>query len=303
MHGAILTYLMTGKGPQELLDYFYPPTGKIKADGSPERIAIPSYAKDELSYGLPFYQLGPERGMRHAFQTFSHKANPELAMVLEMARNRDFYGTKIRNEDDPFVKQAKTTGIYIAEQFEPFWIRNVQQRRVQAGEMDAKTFVESLFGIMPAPRVATRSGAEALASEYLAEKMGDQARSKEQAERAHTRGELIRQFRDKEPLAGKNLAKALAERKITPADRSLILRATRMTPLEMMVEHLGLEQALNVYERGTEKEKQSLKRVLRGKLHLLKSVPDEKRKELMKRIGKIFAKVPETELEPLPERP
>ena len=46
--GAVITYLYTGQPPQQLLDYFYPPTGKTTND-VPDRIAIPGYMKDVIA--------------------------------------------------------------------------------------------------------------------------------------------------------------------------------------------------------------------------------------------------------------
>src|SRR5258708_88743 len=217
LHGAMLQYAITGKGPDQLLDYFYPKTGRQNPDGSEERIAMPSYMKDEISYGSGF-RLGSERGLRQVATTLGHKANPELAMTLEMMRNRDFYGTKIRNEDDPIVKQAGDTMKYIGAQFEPFWIRNLEQRKQSEGEITARNVIESMFGIMPAPRSVTRSTAEALAADYLSEHMPAGARTPEKAKQAHARGELMRQFRTNDPKRWTNLSQAMKDGQITQAD-------------------------------------------------------------------------------------
>jgi hypothetical protein len=289
LHGAMLQYALTGKGPDQLLDYFYPKTGRQNPDGSEERIAMPSYMKDEISYGSGF-RLGPERGMRQVATTLGHKANPELAMTLEMMRNRDFYGTKIRNEDDPIVKQAGDTMKYIGAQFEPFWIRNLEQRKQAEGEITARNVIESMFGIMTAPRSVTRSTAEALAADYLSEHMPAGARTPEKAKQAHTRGELIRQFRTNDPNRFKNLSQAMKDGQITQADRRDIFRSMRMTPLQQMTERLSLEQALNVYDRANEKEREQLKRILHGKMHLLRGIPRDQQDEVRKRLDKIFGK-------------
>jgi hypothetical protein len=305
MHGAMFQYIMTVQGPDQLLDYFYPKTGRTNPDGSPERIAMPSYMKDEISYAGGF-RLGVERGLRQAATTLGHKANPELAMILEMMRNRDFYGTKIRNEDDPIVKQTADTMKYIGEQFEPFWIRNLEQRKTQEGEITPRNFIESLFGIMPAPKSVTRSTAEALAADYLAERRPAGARTAEKAKAAHARGELIRQFRVNDPQRWANLTQAMKDGAITPADRRDIFRSMRMTSLQMMVERLNLEEALNVYDRAKGSEREQLKRVLHGKIHLLRNAPKEKQEELRQRIDKVFGKPQTTDFDdedaPLPER-
>src|SRR5262249_9503285 len=49
--GAVAGYLMTGKGPDELRDYFFPKTGELDAQGRPIRLTLPSYMKDVYHYG------------------------------------------------------------------------------------------------------------------------------------------------------------------------------------------------------------------------------------------------------------
>lgn len=298
LHGAMFMYLMTGKGPQEPIDYFYPHTGRTNPDGSPERIGIPSYMRDEWAYGSGF-RLGPERGLRQVATTLGHKLNPELSMTMEMLRNRDFYGTKIRNEDDPLVKQLEDTMKYVGEQFEPFWLRNLQQRKQQEGEITPRNFIESMFGIQPAPRSVTRSTAEALAADYLSERMPAGARTPEKAKAARTRGELIRQFRAKDPKMWQNLSKAMKDGEISADDRRDIFRAMRMSPLQMMVQRLGLDQALNVYDAAKGEEKEQVKRALRGKFHLIRNLPQEQQERTRERWIKIFGK-PQTD-RPEPE--
>jgi len=227
-------------------------------------------------------------------------------MTWEMLRNRDFYGTKIRNEDDPIVKWTWDNMKYIGTQFEPFWIRNLEQRKQAEGEITPRNFVESMFGIMPAPRSVTRSTAEALAADYLSEHMPAGARTPEKAKQAHTRGELMRQFRTNDPKRWTNLSQAMKDGQITQADRRDIFRSLRMTPLQMMTERLGLKQALNVYDRADEKEKEQLKRILHGKMHLVRGLTGKEQDEVQARLDKIFGKqetpAREEDEEGVPER-
>src|SRR5947207_1914668 len=76
--------------------------------GRPQRLSLPTYVKDVVSY---WQQPG---------QTLAHKIHPAITTTIDMLENHDFYGTKIRNEDDPIVKQALDSLKFIGKQFQPF---------------------------------------------------------------------------------------------------------------------------------------------------------------------------------------
>lgn len=82
-HGAMLTYMFTGKGPTSLLDYFFPPTGMTLRNGTKERISQPGYDKDVMEW------------MLHPMSTLVGKAHPTLPMLQELYQNRDWSGASI----------------------------------------------------------------------------------------------------------------------------------------------------------------------------------------------------------------
>jgi hypothetical protein len=54
---------------------------------------MPMYTTDIYHYGT------------QPIQTLVNKTSPMFNIVAEMIRNKDFYGTQIRNDGDPLVKQ------------------------------------------------------------------------------------------------------------------------------------------------------------------------------------------------------
>jgi hypothetical protein len=142
--GAIIYYLYNRKAPKTLLDYYYPTTGKTKPDGTQERIAIPSYMKDVFAYKI-------EGGT-----TLTNKLNPEISAIIDMLNNKDYYGTEIRNPNDPLVQQLKNLANYQASQFVPFTISNLINRQ-QAGDTSWNAYLQSFSGITPAPSYITRT--------------------------------------------------------------------------------------------------------------------------------------------------
>jgi hypothetical protein len=64
--GALATYLMTGKGPEKMIDYIYPRTGKKDQQGHDIRINLGLYTKDYYDF------------LSHPFQTLADKSSPIL---------------------------------------------------------------------------------------------------------------------------------------------------------------------------------------------------------------------------------
>lgn len=143
--GAIIQQLLTGKGPQELKDYFFPWTGRMTKYGTKERISMPSYTKDLYEYGT------------QPVTTLINKANPLFGILHSIYANEDFFGNAIRFPDDSWEKQTWQSLAYGARQVVPFSIQGTKQF-VGAGEMDARGKVLSTMpyiGFGPAPARVT----------------------------------------------------------------------------------------------------------------------------------------------------
>jgi Inorganic Pyrophosphatase/RadC-like JAB domain len=123
--GALLTRLFTGKSPEDLKDYFFPPTGRKTKYGTPERISMPSYTKDMYEYAT------------QPMTTVINKANPIFGIAHSIYANEDFYGNAVRTPDDSWEKQTWDSILYGARQVLPFSLQGGKQF-AGAGAMDAK---------------------------------------------------------------------------------------------------------------------------------------------------------------------
>jgi hypothetical protein len=135
--GASLTYLYTGKGPQVMADYFFPPTGKLTPRGDKERVIIPSYMKDVFEYNS------------EPVRTFFSKLHPLLETLNEIYNNRDFYGGLIVDPQGDFAKHLNDMRHYIQTQFLPFSVRS-SRRLGKEGSSTAQQ-VGSFLGLQAAP--------------------------------------------------------------------------------------------------------------------------------------------------------
>jgi hypothetical protein len=144
--GAITNYLYTGEQPKELKDYYFPKTGRKLPDGNDERISMPSYMKDVFAFA------------NNPSLTASHKLHPAIGTVIDMLNNQDYYGYEIKNSEDPLVKQIGQELEYVAKQFVPFSVKNLQQRK-KAGDSGVEQF-QSFVGITPATKYLTNTSAQ-----------------------------------------------------------------------------------------------------------------------------------------------
>lgn len=250
--GAITQYLRTGKGPSELKDYYFPKTGGVDAHGDPTRISLPSYMKDLYHY------------TQHPITTVANKLHPIFSMLAQMLNNKDYYGTKIRNEDDPLTKQVMSEMAFMLKQATPFSIRNMMKNH----ETENKSLFDTIgpwVGITPAPYDINQTKAETLAHEIIALHQPIGGRTQEQADRSRLIGDLTRQYKRGDPGAMDNIFKAYQEGRISHRQMQNIVIHASMTPLQRMISNFTLEETERVYARANDEEKAQIERILQKK--------------------------------------
>jgi 2'-5' RNA ligase len=249
--GAVTTYLYTGEGPKELKDYFFPRTGNLDENGRPERIALPSYVKDVYHY------------YEHPGRTLSNKLSPLLGLVGEMLRNEDFYGTKIRNEDDPLVTQLKDAAEHVATSALPFAARGAKKEHERGGSLLSKAL--PFVGVVPAPADLNNTDAEELLSEIRDERSPAKARTKEEAARAQKVRELVREAKLGRDVR-KDVDAAIESGELKPSDRETIERRSKGDYLVSGAKTLGVDDLVRVYEAADEGERERLRSALLKKI-------------------------------------
>ena len=136
INGAMLNYLYTGQAPQSLMDYFFPRTGRMRAqDNAPERVNIPSYVKDVVEYN------------RAPVGTLMNKLHPLAEVGWELYHNRDFYGDIITfpEKGDPVVQGLQ----YGLRTLQPFSIQGLERQAREGADIFPR--IMNLFGFVPAP--------------------------------------------------------------------------------------------------------------------------------------------------------
>ncbi len=174
--GAITNYLMTGEGPKELKDYFFPMTGEIDKDGNPVRVSLPSYIKDIVHY------------VRSPYRTITNKIHPAIGIIADMLMNKDYFGTEIRNAEDPIVKQLADEVSFIGKQNLPFSVQGLM-KNIERNEKGLKVALP-FVGVTPAPADIQRTPMQNEIIDLSRQRRGTPMRSQEQAEKTKLRGEI-----------------------------------------------------------------------------------------------------------------
>lgn len=261
--GALLTRLMTGKAPQELKDYFFPRTGETNADGTPVRLALPTYLKDVYAYAT------------HPLQTIAHKAHPAITAAIEMLENRDYYGNKIRNEDDPMIRQATDELEFFGKQFVPFSAQGVMQMK---GQPLSKQIMP-MVGLTPAPRDLSETPAEQLARQIDEEDPG-KPRTQQEADRSQQQWKLVGALRQNPDQREQLLADAQAAGTIRPdQSREMVKRSTENL-LQGRLEHMEAADAIRVWRVASSEERGELQQSMLNKIARSKTLDPAQRARL-----------------------
>jgi hypothetical protein len=251
--GSFLNYVFTGHGPQNLRDVFFPQTGSLDEKGNPQRVSLPTYAKD-------IYHFGEE-----PLKTLEGKVHPTLALIHEMLTNKDFYGTQIRNEGDPVVEQVKQEALHVIGSLEPLSSRNLR-RGIALGQSPAEAS-RSLFGLTPAPASLNETAAERIASDMIEQKMPIGARTQAAVDKATLEKTLRRDIKNGNIQA---FSDAIQQGKLSRTDARSILKMSKESPLEGQLAHLSADEALRVWEAATPTEKDTIRVPMLKKLRDLR---------------------------------
>ncbi len=268
--GGVMNYWMTGEPPKELKDYFFPRTGEIDRNGHAVRMSLPSYMKDVYGYTT------------HPLQVVANKLHPAISAVAQMLANKDYYGVKIRNEDDPLVKQLLDMAKYAAAQVEPFGFRNYRKLNEESAPLGKRLL--PFIGVTQASPRYSLTDAERTAMDLAAEKLPRGSRTQEDFERSNLKADLAGQLKAGKPDAAVNLQKAVNEGKLTPTQAHEVVKRSTQTTLEHAIEHLDAEDAMRVWDQATDAEKQSIRPQVLGKIDRSKSLSPERQRELFQRV-------------------
>jgi hypothetical protein len=256
--GGIIHRLFTGQNPQQLADYFHPSVGRNDPDGRPIRLSMPTYLKDLESDWRDFPTLN-KMG-----ESVYHKLNPAIGTTVDLLRNRDFYDVRIRNEDDPAVKQATDMLKFVARNAAPFSITGAQ-RLLDEGARPADVALP-FFGFVQAKKVLTMTPAEARAAQITQDSLPQGTRTQEQFDRGKLLKALAQDMRNDPQLGQQAIRSADAAGQLRPDDLNQILTRSQLTPLQYQVHRMSAAAAMQVWDLASPSERAQLQNQVALKL-------------------------------------
>lgn len=168
MLGGLMTRMMTGKDPEEILDYVFPRTGTTNPDGTPHRLSTMFYTRE-----APMLVKHAEEQNSVIGGISQMLYNKTLIEPFkEMYTNRDYYGFEIMNPDSPWYQQAYQMGKFImSDMFNPITVTGAKRALQAQGMWDENDSLAvkmqkiltthegqlSLAGFGPAPSYVSRS--------------------------------------------------------------------------------------------------------------------------------------------------
>lgn len=256
---GLLTYAFTGDDP-EGMDWWAFRTSGYDEYGKAERFILPTYAKDLFAW----------------YQDWGHtliaKTHPIWGLVGDIWRNRDYYGVKIYNEDDPFLARQLDKVIHIGKAFEPFWIRGAK-KGISRGGGFAKTITEEpqkvlapQLGIMPATSAYTKTPFEKFASKTLEERRPRGTRTKEEAEHTNRKREIEQGLRRGDSGAEDELQAAMASGEITRIEAQNIKRRSKEDITTKIAKSMTLEDLAAGIPLASDREKALIKPIFQKKI-------------------------------------
>lgn len=262
---AAINYGFTGQAPQDWRDLAAPRTGRLDANGNPQRIVSPTYVKEWLSDWHDFPDL------KKVATSFAHKLNPAISIAFDLLRNADYSNTKIFNEDDPWLKQQWDKVAYVAKSMEPFAITGAA--KLSKSKPGLAELALPFFGFVPAKASLTMTPAQLQAAELMRERLPAGARTQDQAAHGEMMKTLMQDLRengslpDLQPLGSQ----------LRPGDVRLAQKRAAISPFEYQVEKLGVDDAMKVWDLASPRERAQLKAILSKKLQRAQTVPGDRR--------------------------
>lgn len=227
-------------------------------------------------YTTDIYHYGTQ-----PIQTLVNKTSPMFNIVAEMIRNKDFYGTEIRNEGDPLVKQMLDTALHPIKAAKPFTIRNIE--RAHSLNEPREIQAENFFGVRGAPASVNQTKAERLARDLVLSKIPTEGKTQAAADRRNAEREISRLAQQGNAYADR--ARELIQQGVmTAKDVHTAARQGKIPPLVREFGHLEIGDALRVWDVATPEEKAELRTILGRKSLTVKNLPAEQRDALMPRL-------------------
>ncbi len=258
---GLITYWMTGEMPgttdegdeaSKWKDFFAFRDGTYDANGDANRHILPGYITGTL------YNWS-----HHPIRAFINSLTPFWVFAARAAQNRNYQGDMLVNPDDD-AKGITLQAIKAAEdEFAPISLQNYEEskRREEGGPL---AVLQSYAGVKPAPREIVRGPGENRMQDF-ADRRGRDAMTPEKAEARQERADILRGMRAGNDVSDR-VSTAVEHGSMLSGDEKRLLRRVGTTPMMEQFRSLTLDEAIDVYNAATPRERMFLKPILDKKV-------------------------------------
>lgn len=260
MVGGLMHYAFTGKWPEELADFYFPRTGQMNPNGTPERVQLPSYLKDALGI------------TRHPGQTVAAKMAAPIHIITDLWNNRDYWGTQVYDPDSWWGSKGLDILKYVGKSATPFVLQSYQHG---AQETPSRA-VASLLGVRPVPREIANTPAQNEIDKYN-QLMRAATTTKESKEQKDLKFNLMKLAKDQDTAGFEQAAgQAVSEGRITGQQVKAIIKESQVPTGLTRFTRLPMEWKLRTWDKASDAEKEQ------WLPYFLKAIKDEKPENLIK---------------------
>lgn len=275
--GGTMQYMLTGKGPEELRDYFFPKTGERDPQGRDIRLTLPAYMKDVYHYA------------HDPVGTVTGKVHPLISLAHDMLMNKDYFDQPIRNSDDPFIRQVMDVAGHTIKQFAPIGISQAVASRETGQKFGEQA--ANFVGVTRAPKWVSMSDAEQLAEKLNHAHLGSASVPTAGGAYRYGQGRSIAgRLRNgsgvERGAALTELHSLVAQGQITEAGAKRLINGSKNAYLTNQMVHLDANEAVRVYRSSTGEERRMIRDMVMNKV-TRSHMPEDDRKELLDRIAQL----------------
>jgi len=281
VQSTIVSKLFTGKYPWQLAgsaaelarNLTFP---RIDKDDQSQRVSIPTYWKDVVHAVPTADDVSHGRILKKPIDYIRSSMSGEIGRITDVWSNRDFYGNKVYNEDDPFYKRIK-------DQFQhlfpvPFNVSSFNAAR-ESGATPARSAL-GFLGFTKAPYYISHTPAEIKAAEILREQLPVGGRTQEQAQKSLKEHKAMLAVKRGEMTIDEAYDRGLLD----PARWRENDRLASETHLQSQIKRLTPENALKVWQEATPEERREIRDDIEQKIWNSKSLSWEDKDKLMSQL-------------------
>ena len=165
MAGGSINFLRTGQFPKEWRDFYFPRTGGVNRDGSPERYSLPTYTKDLVAWTHNWSKGWAARAATIVKVT-GDKLNPGIQAIHDLTRaggGREFPNNRIYDPEAGAMDQAKSIGKYLLRSHTPIGAKQLTEPKNPGSAIPDWG---PAFGIIRAPGYVTDSPLQSEISQW-----------------------------------------------------------------------------------------------------------------------------------------